>query len=117
MTQRSDSERIAEVKLGPNAKALAVSLRFEYRTSSRGIAAILGEWFGLRVTAGGLCQSIDTWRDRSSESYTEIVGEIRTSAVVGMDETALRQDGVSGWAWSARTERASLFAIARSEGA
>lgn len=110
-------QSIAEVQLGPNAKALVISLRFEYRTPLRGIAAILGEWFGLSVTAGGLCQSIDKWRDRSSESYTEIEGEIRTSAVVGMDETGLRQDGVSGWAWIARTERASLFAIERSRGA
>src|SRR5512145_3324443 len=96
-------QSIADVQLGPNAKALIISLRFEYRMPLRGIAAVLEEWFGLRVTAGGICQAIDTWRDRSTESYTEIESSIRGSAVVGLDETGLRQDGVTGWAWLART--------------
>ena len=109
-------QSIADVQLGPNAKALMISLRFEYRMPLRGIAAVMGEWFGLWVTAGGLCQSIDKWRGRSSESYTEIESHIRGSGVVGLDETGLRQDGVAGWAWIARTERASLFVIERSRG-
>jgi len=63
---------IAEVQLGPSAKALAVSLRFEYWMPLRGIASVFGEWFGLSVTAGGLFQSLDKWRKRSPESYAEI---------------------------------------------
>ena len=110
-------QSIAEVQLGPNAKALAISLRFERRMPLRGIASVFGDWFGLSVTAGGLCQSIDKWRERSPESYAEIESNIRGSAVVGLDETGLRQDGVSGWAWLARTDRASLFVIERSRGA
>jgi transposase len=112
-----NGQSIAEVQLGPNAKALVISLRYEYRMPLRGIAAVLGEWFGLWVTASGLCQSIDKWRERSSGSYTEIKSHIRSSGVVGLDETGLRQDGVPGWAWIARTERASLFVIERSRGA
>jgi len=110
-------QSIADVQLGPNAKALAISLRFEHRMPLRGIASVFGDWFGLSVTAGGLCQSIDKWRERSLESYAEIESDIRGSAVVGLDETGLRQDGVSGWAWIARTRRASLFVIERSRGA
>jgi len=110
-------QSIAYVPLGPNAKALAVGLRFEYPTPLRGIASVFAEWFGLSVTAGGLCQAIDKWRERSPESYAAIESNIRGSVVVGLDETALRQNGVSGWAWIARTAQASLLVIERSQGA
>ena len=63
-------QSIARVQLGPNAQSLIISLRYEYRTPLRGIASILGTWFGIEITAGAVSQLIDRWRDRSVESYT-----------------------------------------------
>jgi transposase len=42
---------------------------------------------------------------------------VRTSAVVGIDETGLRQDGVRGYVWLARTDTVSLFRAELSRGA
>jgi transposase len=104
-------ESVAKVQIGPNAQALIISLRFDYRMPMRGISAVLAEWFGLQLTAGGVSQLLDRKREWSAASYTEIQSRVRQSPVVGMDETGLRQDGATGWAWLARTPEASLFRL------
>jgi transposase len=104
-------QSVAKVQIGPNAQALIISLRFEYRMPMQGIGAVMGEWFGLTITPGGVSQLLDRTRNWSTASYAEIQNRIRQSPVVGMDETGLRQDGATGWAWLARTPEASLFRL------
>jgi hypothetical protein len=107
---------VAASQLGPNAHALIVSLRFEHRMPMPQISAFLRGWFGLSITAGGIHHLLTRNRKRSAASYEEIEQRVRTSSVVGIDETGLRQDGVSGWAWLARTDEASLFRVELSRG-
>ena len=109
-------QSIARVQLGPNAQALIVGLRYDHRMPLQGIATVLGTWFGLEITAGGICQLVDRLRHRSAASYEQIEAHVRASGLVGLDETGLRQDGVSGWAWLARTDEASLFRVELSRG-
>ena len=104
-------QSVAKVQIGPNAQALIISLRFDYRMPMQGISAVMGEWFGLSITPGGVSQLLDRTRTWSVASYVEIQTRVRESAVVGMDETGLRQDGATGWAWLARTRQASLFRL------
>ena len=80
------------------------------------IASTCRTWFGLEVTKGGLSQLIDRLRDRTEASYDEVMDRVRGSAVVGLDETGLRQNGVGGWVWLARTDEASLFRVELSRG-
>jgi transposase len=109
-------QSIASVQLGPNAHALILDLRYVVRTPLRAIAGFVGRWFGLSISAGGLSQLIDRLRIRSEPSYREIVVRLRQELVVGIDETGLRQQGATGWAWLARTPRVSLFRIEPSRG-
>jgi hypothetical protein len=102
---------VAKVQLGPNVLAFALGLRFEHHVPLAGIASLLDTWFDLKVTAGGLSQLFARWGARSGATYQEILTRIRASAVVGADETGLRQNGVSGWVWLIRTAEASLFRI------
>lgn len=102
---------VAKVQLGPNALAFAVGLRFEQHVALEGIANILNTWFGLKITPGGLSHLFARWGVRSDASYQEILARIRASAVVGADETGIRQNGASGWVWILRTDEASLFRI------
>jgi transposase len=104
-------QSVAEVQLGPNAQALIISLRFDYRLPMRGISDVMGKTFGLPISAGGVSQLLDRTREWSTASYREIQDRVRNSPVVGMDETGLRQDGATGWAWLARTDEASLFRL------
>jgi len=88
-----------------------ISLRFDYRMPMRGISTVMGEWFGVQISPGGVRQLLDRTRGWSVASYTQIQDRVRESAVVGMDETGLRQDGATGWAWLVRTAEASLFRL------
>lgn len=107
---------VAASQLGPNAHALIVSLRFDHRMPMPQISKFLQGWFGLSITPGGIHHLLTRLRERSVPSYEQIEGRMRTSPVVGIDETGLRQDGVPGWAWLARTNEASLFRVELSRG-
>lgn len=113
----SSGQRVAKVVIGPNAQALMTSLRFEGNMTMPAICATMGTWLGLSITRGGLAQILQRIAKRASPSYEEIVAHVRASSLVGADETGLRQDGVSGWAWLVRTDTASLFRIELSRGA
>ena len=109
-------ESIARTQVGPNVAAMAVSLRFEHHVSLAGIAGFVGVWFGLRITAGGVSHLLTRQGERAQPAVDEIQSHIRSAPVVGQDETGLRQNGVKGWAWIARTETASLFRVELSRG-
>ena len=109
-------QTVCEVQLGPRVQGLVLQLRFDGRMSLGCIASTCRTWFGLEVTKGGLSQLIDRLRDRTEASYDEVMDRVRGSAVVGLDETGLRQNGVGGWVWLARTDEASLFRVELSRG-
>jgi len=112
----SNGQSVCDVQVGPNAQGLILQLRFDGRMSLGCIASTCHTWFGLEVSKGGLSQLIDRLRDRTCEGYQEVVDHVRGSAVVGLDETGLRQNGLSGWVWLARTDQASLFRVELSRG-
>jgi transposase len=109
-------QSVAQVQLGPNAHSLILDLRYVGRMSLGGMVSVLGTWFGLEITKGGITQLVDRVRDRTQRSYQQVVEHIRAAGVVGLDETGLRQQGMNGWVWLARTQRASLFRIELSRG-
>ena len=106
-----------QVQVGPNALALFTTLRFDHRVPYRGVSEIARTWFGLSITPSGICQLLTRQAVRTALAYDAIGAHIRTAPVVGADETSLRENGVSGYAWLARTDTASLFRIERSRGA
>ena len=106
-----------KVQVGPNAQALFTTLRFDHRVPYRGVSEIARTWFGLSITPSGICQLLTRQAARTASAYDAIGAHIRTSPVVGADETSLRENGVSGYAWLVRTDSASLFRIERSRGA
>ena len=108
--------RVAQCVVGPNAQALMASLRFEGNMTMPAICATMRTWYGLSISPGGLVQMFHRMGRRGAPSYDEIVAHIRQAGVIGLDETGLRQDGLGGWAWLARTDQASLFRIELSRG-
>jgi len=108
---------IARTQIGPNAAAMAVSLRFDHHVSLAGIGSFFGAWFGLRITSGGVSHLLARQGERAQPAVDEIESRVRSAPVVGLDETGLRQNGIGGWTWLARTETASLFRVELSRGA
>ncbi len=108
---------VAAVSVGPNVQAMSLDLRFERDVPLGKISAFLGQWYGISITTSGLSQMFDRLGRRSAPSYDELVAAARSSAVVGLDETGHRQDGVPGWMWLLRTDRVSVFRVELSRGA
>lgn len=112
----TNGRTVAETQVGPNAQALAISLRFDHKMPLAHISGLMDTWFGLSITPGGLVHMFARLGERAQPSCDEILRHIRMAPVVGADETGLHQSGLSGWAWLARTDRASLFRIELSRG-
>ncbi len=105
-----------QVHLGPNVAATALGLRFDHHVPVRGIR-LLGGWFGLSVSAGGLCGLFAQRAQHAAAGRDEVLVHVRSGSVVGLDETGLLQDGIGAWVWIARTDTGSLFRVERSRGA
>lgn len=102
---------VAPVTFGPNLQSIAVSMRFEVKASLGGIGKFMGQWFGVEISPGGLARIYDRLQARSASAIDEIVTGIRSASVVGIDETGIRQDGVPGYCWLARTDKLSLYRV------
>jgi len=106
-----------QVQVGPNVIALGLSLHVDEHVSVHGVSRLFGTWFGVQVSPSGLCQLFARQARRAEPARVEILSHVRTSPVVGMDETTIRQNGELAWAWVARTDKASLFRIETSRAA
>jgi len=109
-------QSVAKVQVGPQALAMALSLRFEQHLSLGGISRFFATWFDLNLSGGGLSQAFARWGIRSSASYEEILMRVRSAAGVGADETGMRQNGIPGYVWLVRTAEASWFRMELSRG-
>ena len=107
---------VAPVTFGTSLQSIAVSMRFELKASLGGIGKFMGQWFGVEVSAGGLARMFDRLQVRSAPAIAEIVAALRSAPVVALDETGLRQDGVSAWCWLGRTETLSYYRVELSRG-
>ena len=106
----------ARVVLGRRAQALCMSIRYEHHVSFRSTTALLAHWFGLHVSAGGISQIATRRAVHTGAAKEEIRQHIVSAAVVGVDETGLRQSGKGGWVWLFRTPNASYFEVSPSRG-
>lgn len=109
-------EPCAQVQLGPGVQALSIALHFEHHVPLLGVVKLLGNWFGVGVSAPGLSQMFDRLRVRTEPARKEILVRLRQSAVVGFDETSHRQEGHDAWMWLGRTPEVSYFHVDRSRG-
>lgn len=104
----------AQVQVGPGVQALSLDLHFKRHVPLQGVVGLLGDWFGVQVSASGLSQMFDRQRVRTAPARAEILVQLRNSAVAGFDETSHRQDGEGAWLWLGRTEKLSYFHVDRS---
>jgi transposase len=107
---------VAPVTFGPHLQSIALSMRFEVKASLGGIGKFMGQWFGVEISRGGLVRIYDRLQVRSAAAGDEIEAGIRRASVVGIDESGIRQDGVPGYCWLARTDKLSLYRVELSRG-
>lgn len=107
----------AAVQLGPRALALACDLNKAKGLSMRQTVAILGEHFGLKLSAGGLALLVQRVGRKLESQHQELAVELRTSAVVHADETSWWVGGPGWWLWVFATAKSTLYVVRQSRAA
>jgi transposase len=102
--------------LGKNALVQATLLRYQERLPVRKAAEALGRTYGLSVAPATVLDMTDRVAGWLRPEYEAILGRIRVSPVVYVDETGVNVDGVRHWIWVFTTRSETLFAVRRSRG-
>jgi hypothetical protein len=99
------------VSIGPRAKALAADMKHRLGIPYRKTAELFETAFGLKVTAGALCQSNERLADRAEPIYEELVEAIRRFPAVNTDETGWRIGVLAAWLWVFTSRTITVYAI------
>jgi hypothetical protein len=114
--QTSRGQGAAKVQLGPRALAIAASLNKRFNLTMRKSCGVLEQFFGLRLTPGGLSQALDRVADKLAGAYERLLQDIRGSPAVNADETSWWVGGPGWWLWAFTTPEETLFRVESSRG-
>jgi transposase len=109
--QTTDALGAASTHLGPHAVALIVLLNKHLGLSHGKIAALLRDWFGLRVRPSGVTHALHRAARQAAPTYAALREQIRGSPVVSPDETSWKVGGRLWWLWVFATARTVVYAI------
>jgi transposase len=108
----SEATGAAKVQTGPQAKAIAMRLQYEYGLSKRKSVDLLENLFGLSLSAGGLVYASHRMSKRCENEYNEMLADIRQSSHIHSDETSWYMGGPKSWLWVFTNERITFYKVA-----
>jgi transposase len=114
--QTSDALGAASTQLGPHAVALIVLLNKHLGLSHGKIAALLRDWFGLRIRPSGVTHALHRAARQAAPTYEALCAQVRGSPVVSPDETSWKVAGQLWWLWAFATARTVVYAIQAGRG-
>lgn len=85
--QTSKAKGAASTSLGPRAVALAIELQSRFNLTKQKTCAILQEFFGIRLTPGGLVEVSHRMASKLKPEYQELLHEVQQSSHIHADET------------------------------
>src|SRR3990167_7563094 len=91
--QTTTATGAAAAHVGPNAKALAVSLNKDAAVSHTKISNIFKQFFGLVFSRAGICRAIQGVGRRALPTYNALIRRARRSPLVSPDETGWKVAG------------------------
>lgn len=109
--QTSDAIGAAASQVGPEALSLAAFLNRDLGIPLGKTAAVLDKAFGLRLTPGGLSQALTRIGAKCEPTYEDLIGQVRASISVTMDESGWKVGGILWWLWAAVTENTTVYGI------
>lgn len=111
-------DEIGRKRFGPRLSALAVLLSSRFRMSRRDQNAFFHDLLDVPAPSLGMTQGfVDEAAAALHPAYHEIRSAVRVSPAAGADETGWSLRGETRWIWTATTEQATLFRLARSRAA
>ena len=103
---------IANSAFGPRFQAAVAALSVRNRVSRRDVVELCEELFGARVCAGTVDAILTRIADALEDPYEDLLGRVRASESLNMDETGWRLKGAQRALWGMFTERHAVFAVA-----
>ncbi|MHB8577683.1 MAG: IS66 family transposase [Dehalococcoidia bacterium] len=100
-------------RFGPRIVTLAALLHEQQHVAYDRLVTLFADVFGLQISEGALVAAVARLGIRLTPAATAIATEVRAAAVVGSDETSMRVDGQTWWAWVFQTATAAVFRIQR----
>jgi transposase len=97
---------------GPRLQAAAVTLAVRNRVSRRDTTELARELFGVEISTGSVDAIVHRAGEALAAPQTRLEQEIKSAAVVNIDETGWKTAGGHRTLWGALTERAAVFRIA-----
>ena len=88
--QTSDSLRVGEVQVGPEALSMAAVLNKELGLSHGHTARVLELGYGLKWSRSGVCRALARLGNLAAPTYQELQSTLRQSPVVWLDDTGWR---------------------------
>ena len=90
--QTSDSLRVGEVQVGPEALSMAAVLNKELGLSHERTARVLELGYGLKWSRSGVCRALERLGNLAAPTYQQLKSALRQSPVVWLDDTGWRVD-------------------------
>jgi len=103
---------IANSAFGPRFQAAVAALSVRNRVSRRDVVELCEELFGARVCAGTVDAILTRISDALEDPYEDLLGRVRASESLNMDETGWRLKGAQRALWGMFSERHAVFAVA-----
>lgn len=100
-----------QASFGPRIVALAALLHEQHHVAYDRLVTLCAEVFGLTLSEGALVGAVARLGAQLEPAAAAIAAEVRAAAVVGSDETSMRVDGQTWWAWVFQTATAAVFRI------
>ena len=88
--QTSDSLRVGEVQVGPEALSMAAVLNKELGLSHERTARVLALGYGLKWSRSGVCRALERLGNLAAPTYQQLQKALRQSPVVWLDDTGWR---------------------------
>src|SRR6185437_536924 len=112
--QTSLATGAAKVQLGPRAHALAADLNKYFGLTMRKTCGVLRLLAGLKVSPGGLAQSVQRAAAKVEPASDTLVTDIRNSAAVFADETSWYVGSPGYWLWTFTISNTTVYHVDRS---
>ena len=103
---------IAASTFGPRFQAAVAALSVRNRVSRRDVVELCEELFGARICAGTVDAILTRVADALADPYQDLLGRVRSSESLNMDETGWRLKGAQRALWGMFTARHAVFAVA-----
>jgi transposase len=110
------AEVLGQGRLGMKITSLIAYLRTVMRLPVRQIQAYLATLHGLKISVGEIAELLHRLTDKLEPMLARLKAAIRASPAVQADETGWREDGQSGYIWSASTPTVRYYEYHHSRG-